>query len=150
MYNIKQLQSEPHNQQQNYAERRIQDVKASTNTLMDRANSPDHLWYLCTEYVVHALNHIATKRLNKTSIEACFGVTPDISALLVFTWYEPVYDLVTDSSFPDSKESLGRFVGIADHVGDALTFKILFVTFPNKGTLYNILVFVFFLRHVLT
>ena len=61
------------------------------------------------------------------------GQTTDISALLLFFFWEPVYFPTGDSlpyahkpCFPsDTAERLGRFVGFEESVGDALTFKIL-------------------------
>jgi hypothetical protein len=49
----------------------------------------------------------------------------DISAFLEYRFYEPVLYLDTDESFPSSKEKPGWWVGVANNVGDALTFKIL-------------------------
>jgi len=54
-----------------------------------------------------------------------FGVTPDISELLLFTFNEWIYYLEAEISFPGSKEKAGHFVEIAENVGDALTFWIL-------------------------
>ena len=43
-----------------------------------------------------------------------------------FHWWQPVYYKLDDSDFPsDSREKRGRFVGISEHVGHALTYKIL-------------------------
>jgi len=54
------------------------------------------------------------------------GTTPDISPILRFSFYQPVYYAVNEPSFPsDSREARGRFVGIAEHVGHAMTFLIL-------------------------
>jgi hypothetical protein len=54
------------------------------------------------------------------------GSTNDISPLLAFQWYEPVYYKIDDSDFPsDSCEGCGCFVGILEHVGHHMTFKIL-------------------------
>ena len=56
----------------------------------------------------------------------CFGITPDISALFLFKLNERIYYIDAKIPFPDSKEKVGHFVGIADNViGDALTFWIL-------------------------
>jgi hypothetical protein len=45
---------------------------------------------------------------------------------LQFQWYGPVYYKVDDSDFPsDSREKRGQWVGIAEHVGHAMTFKVL-------------------------
>ena len=61
----------------------------------------------------------------QTPIEACFGDTPDLSPLLQFTFYKPVYFLDQDARFPETRERLGRFVGIAENHGDTLTYWIL-------------------------
>ena len=47
-YNIGQQQSEPHYQHQNPAERRIQDIKRATNSIIDCTNILAYLWLLCT------------------------------------------------------------------------------------------------------
>ena len=131
-YAIKDMQSEAYHPHQNYAERRIQEVKATSNIIMDRVNAPSHLWLLCLEYVAHLLNHLATPSLDhKTPYEKAFGITPDISNLLQFHFYQPVLYFNTNGpSYPKSKELYGYWVGIAENVGDALTYKIL--TTENK------------------
>ena len=55
-------------------------------------------------------------------------VQPDISVLLQFKlkFYIPVYYAKYDGAYPgDPTECIGRFVGIAQNVGHAMTFKIL-------------------------
>ena len=132
MYAIKDFQCEPHHQHQNFAERRIQEVKKLSNTLLDRSGSPPNLWLLCVQHVVYILNHLSTESLKwKTPIEAATGQQPDISAILAFHWYEPVYykhykSSSSSPSYPsESSERLGRIVGIAEHKGDCLTFLVL-------------------------
>ena len=52
----------------------------------------------------------------------------DISPMLVFTLWQPVYVLLDnkEQAFPSkSKEVRGRFVVISEHIGHAMTFKIL-------------------------
>jgi hypothetical protein len=53
--------------------------------------------------------------------------TPDISHILMFYWFEPVLylDPVSKFHYPETTGRPGYFVGFADNVGDALTFKIL-------------------------
>ena len=58
-------------------------------------------------------------------MEISGGVTPEISSLLIFVWYEPVLYHVHEMSFPKSKEKSGYFVGISENVGYALTFLIM-------------------------
>jgi hypothetical protein len=43
----------------------------------------------------------------------------------MFYWFEPVLYLHPVSKFPETIERPGYFVGFADNVGVALTFKIL-------------------------
>lgn len=93
---------------------------------MDRTGTPSKWWLLCILYVVYVLNHIALASLVwQTPIFRAFGVTKDISPLMLFTWWEPVYYYDADVPFPESREKLGRFAGCADNVGDAFCFKIV-------------------------
>lgn len=93
---------------------------------MDRSGAPAWLWLLGMMYCAFLLNHLVHTQLNWcTPIECAFSYTPDVSALLCFTFYAPVLYCDVESSFPNSKELPGHFGGIAENVGDALTFKIL-------------------------
>ena len=62
-----------------------------------------------------------------TPLFALTGSTNDISMLLYFYFWQPVYFWHGESTvFPsESKERRGHFVGIAEHVGHAMTFKVL-------------------------
>jgi hypothetical protein len=53
--------------------------------------------------------------------------TPDISHILMFYCFEPVLylDPVSKLHYSETTERPGYFVGYADNVGDAVTFKIL-------------------------
>eukprot|EP00957_Ditylum_brightwellii_P117733 8981827-Ditylum_brightwellii.AAC.1 len=51
-YNIKSENTEPHNPQQNPAERCIQDVKRMHTKIMDRMGEPEFLWFFCMLYAV--------------------------------------------------------------------------------------------------
>ena len=63
---------------------------------------------------------------NQTPIKWLLGHTLDIMVLLQFQFWKPVYYAKYNAKFPsDSMELLVRFVGIAEHVGSAMTFKIL-------------------------
>ena len=61
----------------------------------------------------------------RTPYEKRHGSTPDISAYIIFHFWEAILYLEANNSFPDSKELPGRFLGVAKNVGDALTFVIL-------------------------
>ena len=126
-YIIKDWQSEPHQQHQNAAERRYQDVKRLANTLLDRTGAPPSLWFLALTYVCMILNYTSNASIDHAiPIQVLTGTTPDISSLLQFDWYEPVYYKTEESHFSSmSNEKQGHFVGISEHVGCALTFMIL-------------------------
>jgi ribosomal protein S27AE len=54
------------------------------------------------------------------------------STLLYFRFYDPVYYKVDDSDFPsESCEKCGRWVGLAKHVGHAMTFKKNHLSFQH-------------------
>jgi hypothetical protein len=125
---ISSWQSEPGQQHQNFAKRHYQTVKTMTNTILDHTGSPASLWLLCLLYVCFLLNNTSTSALSNggVPIQKLTGSTNDISPLLYFQFYEPVYYKVDDSDFPlDSCEKRGHWVGIAKHIGHAMTFKIL-------------------------
>jgi hypothetical protein len=123
-------QSEPHQQHQNPAECKYQDVKRMANTIMDRIGLPPQAWLLALMCVCFVLNFTASASLNwHTPMEILTGSTPvphQISALFSAIWWETVYFKLDDASFPsDLRERHGRFVGISEHVGHAMTYMIL-------------------------
>ena len=126
-YIIQDWQSEPHQQQQNAAERQYQDAKCIANTLLDHTGAPPMPWLLALMHACLILNLTANASIGYAiSLQLLTGVTPDISPILQFDWYEPVYFKTEESHFPSmSKKKSGRFVGASEHVGHALTFMIL-------------------------
>mmetsp|Transcript_34411 Transcript_34411/g.48875 ORF Transcript_34411/g.48875 Transcript_34411/m.48875 type:complete len:138 (+) Transcript_34411:520-933(+) len=59
-------------------------LNKTTAKVMDRTGSPGFLWFFCMFYIVMVLNFTALESLGWiTPYQACFGVTPDISTLLV-------------------------------------------------------------------
>jgi len=65
-YCINVWQSKPHYQHQNFAERRIQQLKTLVNTIMDRVGTPPHAWFLCLQYVTFPLNSTYSPQLKCT------------------------------------------------------------------------------------
>jgi hypothetical protein len=120
------LHSEPHQNHQNPAERRYQTVKNATNRSLDCTGAPAHLWLLCLQYVCYLLNHTYNMSIDAELLTKLLGSTVDISPLLCFHFWEGVCYFQTKSSFSsDSKEVLGHIVGISEHCGHALTYKVL-------------------------
>ena len=92
---------------------------------MNRSRAPANCWLLCLIYVCYPLNHIASTVLDgKIPLLALTGITPDISIILFFTFYQPVFYATYDQNFPsESEERAGYWVGFAEHCGDAMTIK---------------------------
>ena len=128
---IQDYQSEPYHQHQNKAENCFGLAKHYTNTVMNTSGCTACCWLLCLQYICVVLNHLASPTLQGICpVQALEGTTPDISFLLHFSFYEPVYYRI-DSSEPDlnfpssSNEKKGYWVGFADNQGDSLTWRIL-------------------------
>jgi Reverse transcriptase (RNA-dependent DNA polymerase) len=68
---------------------------------------------------------MTTGKIQGVPLQHLNGHTPDIIVLLRFHFWKKVYYQKVDSHFPsDSTESLGHIVGISDHCGHALTYKV--------------------------
>jgi hypothetical protein len=126
-YAIDDWQSEPYHQNQNFCEQRYQTIKKYVNRIIDYVGCPADLWLLCLQYVCYLLNRLATPSLNyQTPHFVLMGTLADISALLQYKFYEKVYFKTHNPSYPsDSRERAGFWVGVAEHVGTALTYKVL-------------------------
>ena len=76
-------------------------------------------------YVCYVTNLTANASIGYAIlIQKLTGSTPDISPILQFVFYEPVYYRVHEPGFPsESRELSGQFVGIAENIGHALTYK---------------------------
>ena len=118
--------SEADHQHQNKSERRIQDVKRIANTVLDRSGAPADLWFECLLYVCDVLNHSFNDGIDGVPLQKLDGHTPDLSAFMLFRFYEKVLYRIADNTFPsESREELGHFVGISRNVGNAMTFRIV-------------------------
>ena len=115
-YHISNWHSEPYHQNQNLGQ-------YSHEQIWCRANC----WLLCLIYVCCLQNHIACSALDgKIPLLALTGITPHISIILLFTFYQPVFYATYDQNFPsESEETAGYWVGFGEHCGDAMTHKIL-------------------------
>jgi hypothetical protein len=54
-----------------------------------------------------------------------FGTTPDISEYVEFEFYDYCWYWDSPQSFPHEKKSLGRWLGVAHRVGQAMVFYIM-------------------------
>ena len=73
---------------------------------MNRSGAPANCWLLCLIYVCYILNYIACGALNGSiPLLVLYGITPDISIRLLYTFYQPVFYATHDQHFPsESKE----------------------------------------------
>ena len=123
---IRGWQSTPYNKNQNFAERGWKDTKQKSNNLLNYSGAPKKCWLLVLQYVCFVLNHVAMASLGwRTPVEWLIGTTPDIATLLQFIFWEPVYYFAVEPKVEDTPELLGRFVGISENVGHAMTYTIL-------------------------
>ena len=122
---------EPYHQHQNKAENQCGTAKKWVNKIMNSSGCPPSAWLLCLQYVCVLLNHMSSPALDELPpLQALTGQTPDISFLLHFSFWEPIYYRVNpnkpSSNFPStSNEKKGYWVGFSDNVGHKVAWKIL-------------------------
>jgi hypothetical protein len=101
-------------------------LKDHSQVLLDCTGAPENCWLLAFKYITDVHNVCANESLNyQIPRKLRHGGLQDISAFLEYHFYEPILYLDCDASFPSSKEKQGWWVGIANNVGDSLTFKTL-------------------------
>ena len=111
-YHISNWHSEPYHQNQNPTEWSYRIIKSWTNTVMIRSCAPANCWLLCLIYVCYLLNHIACTALDgKIPLFALTGITPDISIILLFTFYQPVFYAIYEQNFPSESEERAGSLG---------------------------------------
>ena len=122
---IKDEWSEAYYPNQNPVESRmIRYLKQATHTLLDRTGAPDSAWYHACVYICEVHNRTADMKLKDgmTPYQMRHGVTPDISAYLQFTFWQPVVFLDTEESWPTTRERPGCWLGVAHNIGDCLAY----------------------------
>ena len=122
-YHTSNWHSEPYHQNQNPAEWRYRTIKSWTNTMMNRSSAPANCWLLCLINVCYLLNNIACAALDgKIPLFALTGITPDISIILLFTFYQPVLYDTYDQNFPSESEGRSSYWGkFGELYGDVMT-----------------------------
>ena len=105
MYHSSSWNSEPYHQNQNPAEGRYCTLKSWTNTIMNRSGAPADCWLLCMIHASYILNHLSREALGgNVPLGMIYGVSPDISILLLYTFYQPVFYTTHNQSYPSSGE----------------------------------------------
>ena len=99
------------------------------STLLDRTGAPPCTWLLAMIYVCFVLNHTYNATIKNIPMNVATCSTCDISPLLSFHFWQPVYFKLDDSNFPgDFTEETDRFVDVSENVGNDMTFSILNTT----------------------
>ena len=79
-YGVGRKKHEAHKKNQNPSERRIQDIKVNTRTILIRSGAPSLSWILCMSSVVSIINCMAHHSLSwRNPHEAAYGFTPDVA-----------------------------------------------------------------------
>ena len=129
---IKGSQSEPYSPWQVRAELYIREIKGAVWHAMSKTSAPKCLRDYCTKYQCKLRNlkaHPHFKLQGRTPYECVVGRTPDISEYLDYQWYKTVWYRDHDVNFPEDKRKLGKWLGVAHNVGQALCYYIL----PKTG-----------------
>jgi hypothetical protein len=125
---IRTTQSEPYSPWQVRAELCIREVKKAVRHAMLKTRAPKRLWDYCTTYQCELRNIIAHPQFNlqgRTPYEVVTGRTPDISEYLDFAWYDTIWYYEQDTAFPESGRKMGKWLGVAHRVGQALCYYVL-------------------------
>ncbi|MFN9979156.1 MAG: hypothetical protein ACK53Y_04545, partial [bacterium] len=85
-------------------------------------------WDFCATYQAKIRNltaHPLYALQGRTPHELVTGNTPDISEYTDYQWYQTIWYLDQDASFPEDKRKLAKWLGVAHRVGQALCYYIL-------------------------
>ncbi len=131
-YHIKARTTEPASPWQNRAEAEIREVKKLARRALRQAQVPIKFWCYALEWAAkirsltaHDLPFLAMR----TPEERISGRTPDISEYAHFSWMQWVW-YRKPAQFPEEDLQLVRWLGVAQDVGQAMTYWVL----THKGT----------------
>lgn len=131
-YHITQSTTEPASPWQNRAEGEIRELKKLIRRALRHSGAPLDFWCYAAEWAAQVRSvtaHSLTILKTRTPEEIVKGHTPDISELAHFAWFEWVW-YRDEASFPEGNVRLGRWIGVATEVGQAMTYWLL----TAKGT----------------
>ena len=119
--------AESKHQNQNPVERRYETVKRMTNRLMERRGAPAIAWFFAMSLVCYTLSHAFDLTLpgKKSPMMYISNAHYDISPLLQYQFWEPVYVLVDSPKFPsESTRVRGHWLGIDETISHQLCFLV--------------------------
>ena len=124
-YRILQTCTEPNSPWQNPAELSGGTIKRKVRRILKTTNAPIRLWDYCWDYVCQIRNYTAMDHIfldGLTPHQKVTGTVPNISELIQYKWFDWIWYL--DLSNP-VRESLGKYLGPAEHCGEGYTSYIL-------------------------
>jgi hypothetical protein len=127
-YEIPVTTTEPYSPWQNRAEGAIRELKRHAHRKMKARNVPQKLWDFCCRWSCDVRSKTVSNNFmleGRTPYEIVLGTTPDISSLIDYDFYEPVWYYDEVSTFPAPKRLLARWLGEAHSVGQAMCYYIL-------------------------
>lgn len=119
---------EPERPDENYGEILVRMVKIGSARLMLKRKVPMRLWCYAMEYFcdLHSIMVPGMYRnKGRTGFEITFGFTPDISEYVEFRFYDYCYYWDTPQGYPHEKKHIGRWLGVAHRVGQAMVFWVM-------------------------
>jgi hypothetical protein len=127
-FGICQTQMEPYSPWQNRTELTIQEIKKGVRHFMQSRRVPNCLWDFCAVYVceLRCLTvHGHFSMHGRTPYEMTTSQTPDISEYSEFRFYEMLWYYDEMAVFPEDRRKLGRWLGVAHRIGQALCYYLL-------------------------
>jgi hypothetical protein len=116
---------EPHSAWQNRAELEIRELKKHFRRIMHRSRCPEAFWCYGLQYTCHLRQLMARPSLEwRTPYEILTGDTPDCTEYINFDFYSWVKFRDPTSGVSDDV-FLGKWLGVATTVGQAMTYWIL-------------------------
>ncbi len=127
-YRIMNTYTEPYSPWQNRAESGIRELKCQVHRKMVGRWVPQRLYGFCSKCCCKVRNKTAGKLFalnDRTPFEATLGNTPDISSLIPFDFCDAVWYIDENSQFPEPKCKIGRWLGEAQEVGQAMCYWLI-------------------------
>jgi hypothetical protein len=127
-YSILCTLAEPYSPWQNRAESNIRELKRHVSRKMKARNVHKALWDYCARWSCDVHSKTSTKLFvldGRTPYEAVTGDTPDISSIMAYDFYEPVWYYDKIAAFPEPKRHIGRWLGQSYNIGQAMCYWIL-------------------------
>ena len=124
---------EPHRPDENYGEYLVKVAKLGSSKIMIRKKVPLRFWCYAMEYYCDLSSVMVPgmyRNKGRTGYEIVFGNTPDISEYVEFEFYDYCWYWDTPQDYPHEKKQLGRWLGIAHRVGQAMVYYVA----NNNGT----------------